>query len=607
MMNIEEAIESFSDFEKRASAKRSDQIDQIKEDRDFLGGKQWDKSDARLVTKGRPKRTVNVLANSVNSVVNGYAEFPFKWYAGDAEVDELCDTFLKTGSNARAVNEALHSVVAYGLAYLMIGSTEMSDEFGEKVDVPCLYCPPDVCDVYFDPDSVEIDGNDALEAAIVEIRSKNYVKAKYGEEYVSAPGYAPIINVSANKNPEAMAIVTYFKVEDGKCSVYRMINEDFLEEPTQINLNRVPIFPVYGETVFCDGELNYEGLVHKAIPIQKLINYAYTQLGERLAKAPKNAWMATPESIEGYYDGWKNFDNNLNPILLWNDKSPDGKREYPQPIRMDNVVKYDDIVSIIGNNLELMATITGVSPKGIVDAQQQVTATEVIYNERMVQQTIRHYYTNLRDTFKAVGEAIVYLFGYGQVNLEVTQGPAEHMQKQVARQELIQLAGLVPDDQKKALVMGVLQTHEDNKVLSDVYRQFAQSTQPTQNEINAMNAVEQMKQEIQSRDQQIAELQKQIDYYEKSSADQERALQADFAKMQMTHEQKLEEMAFSAQLDQGLDADKAAIDAQKAQMDLQKGAIQLETAKVKAAAEQTKAVTGMFQAAQPKKEVNNDR
>jgi hypothetical protein len=127
--------------------------------------------------------------------------------------------------------------------------------------------------------------------------------------------------------------------------------------------------------------------------------------------------------------------------------------------------------------------------------------------------------------------------------------------------------------------MGVLQTHEDNKVLSDVYRQFAQSTQPTQNEINAMNAVEQMKQELQSRDQQIAELQKQIDYYEKSSADQERALQADFAKMQMTHEQKLEEMAFSAQLDQGLDADKAAIDAQKAQMDLQKGAIQLETAK----------------------------
>lgn len=610
MMTIEEAIESFSDFERRASAKRSDQIDQLKEDRDFLGGKQWDKSDARLISRGRPRRTVNVIANSVNSVANEYSEYPFKWYSGDQEVDALCDTFLKTGSNARAVVNALRDVVAYGLSYLMIGSTEMQDEYGESVDVPCLYCPPDVCDVYFDPDSVEVDGSDAVEAAIVEIRSKNWVKSKYGEEFVSAPGYAPIINVSMNKNPDAMAIVTYFKVEDGVCSVYRMINEDFLDEPTQINLNRVPIFPVYGETIYSEGELMWQGLVHKAIPIQKLINYSYTQLGERLAKAPKNAWLATPESIEGYSEGWRTFDTNINPILLWNNKSPDGKIEYPQPQLMNNQVRYDDITAIIGSNLELMATITGVDAKGIVDAQKQITATEVIYNERAVQQTIRHYYTNLRDTFKAVGEAIVYLFGYGNVNLEVTQGPAEHMQKQVARQELIQLAGLVPDDQKKALVMGVLQTHEDNKVLSDVYKQYSQSNQPTQNEINAMNAVEQMTQQLQQRDQQIAEMKKQIEFYEKSSADQERSLQADFVKMNMTHQQKLEEMAFKAQLDQGANAEVAEAETVRQQMDLQKQAIQLDTAKVKANADNVKAqaevvksVNSMF--AQPKEQTND--
>lgn len=589
MMNIEEAIKSFSDFEERASAKRSEQIDQLKEDREFLGGKQWDKSDAKLITKGRPRRTVNVISNAVNSVHNAYAEYPFKWYSGDMDVDALCDTFLKTGSNARAVNDALKSVVAYGLAYLVIGSTEMSDEYGQTVDVPCLYAPPDICDIYFDPDSIEVDGSDAVEAAIVEVRSKNYVKSKYGEEWVSKQGYPPVINVHDNKNTEAMAIVTYFKVEDGKCSVYRMLNSDFLDEPVQINLNRVPIFPVYGETVFQEGEIRWQGLVRKAIPVQKLINYAYTQLGERLAKAPKPVWFVTPESIEGYSEGWKNFDTNLNPVLLYNAKSPDGKIEYPTPVRMDNGVKFDDITGIIGSNLELMSTITGVDAKGVIDNQQQITATEVIYNERAVQQTIRHYYTNLRDTFKAVGEAIVYLFGYGQVNLEVTQGPAEHMQKQVARQELIQLAGLVPDDQKKSLVLGVLKTHEDNKVLSDVYQQFANSNQPTQNEINAMNTVNQLQQELQARDQQIQEMQKQIDFYEKSSREQERNLQAEFVKMDMQHKQRLEEMAFKAELDDGLNASNAQAEMARQQMELEKQAIQLDSTRTKAQADNIKA------------------
>ena len=594
MMTIEEAIESFSDFERRASAARSDQIDQLKEDREFLAGEQWDRTD-KVIPKSRPRRTINVISNSINSVVNGFSEFPFRWYSGDQEVDALCDTFLKTGENGRASNDVLRSSVGFGLGYYIIGSTEMQDEWGRPVDVPCLYTVPDITTVYFDPDSVSCTGEDAVEAAIVEIRSKNWVKSKYGEEWVSAPGYSPVINVSSNKDPESMAIVTYFKVEDGLCSVYRMLNQDFIDPPTQINLDRVPVFPAYGEMVFSDGEVMWQGLVHKAKPIQKLINYAYTTLGERLAQSPKPNWLTQPEAIEGYTENYKNCLYTLNPILLWNKTSEDGKETYEQPIRLDNKVEFGDLTQIIGSNLELMASITGVDSKGIIDPQSQVTATEVIYNEKAIQQTIRHYYTNLRDTFKAVGEAVVRLFGYGQVNLEVTQGPAEHMARQVARQELISLAGLVPDDQKKALVMGILKSHSDNKILTDVADEFQNSNKPTQNEINAMNAVEQMKKEIELRDRQIAELQQQVQRFENSDRDQVRAMEADFAKMQISHQQDLEKMAFQAQLEQGLDADEAAVDTVKAQMDLEKTALQLDTARVKAGAEQAKATAGLLQ------------
>ena len=46
MKTIDEVIELWKDFESRATAKRSTQISRIKEDREFLSGKQWDKRDA---------------------------------------------------------------------------------------------------------------------------------------------------------------------------------------------------------------------------------------------------------------------------------------------------------------------------------------------------------------------------------------------------------------------------------------------------------------------------------------------------------------------------------------------------------------------------------
>ena len=37
MLNVEECIEKFKDFESRCTAKRSEQIERIKSDRDFIG------------------------------------------------------------------------------------------------------------------------------------------------------------------------------------------------------------------------------------------------------------------------------------------------------------------------------------------------------------------------------------------------------------------------------------------------------------------------------------------------------------------------------------------------------------------------------------------
>ena len=593
MMDIEEAIRSFHDFETRASAKRETQIERIKEDRAVMAGDQWSKDDRRLVGRGRVRRTINVTNNAVNAVVNNYIGFPYAYFSGDQDLDGLLSAWLKTKSNERAVKEALAGSVAFGLNYICLGTDTVTDIQG-SMEIPVAYTVPDVANVYFDPDSVELDGSDAIEAAIVELRSKNYVKARYGEEFTERTGLAPFVNVSSNQNEDVMAIVTYYKVEDNQCVCYRMLGDKFLQEPVGLGIDRVPVIPVYGEQTWDDDNIIYQGIVRKATPIQRLINMCFTQLGERMAMSPKPIFMTTPEAIEGYSEGYKNIQYNINPIALYNDKTADGKRDLVAPQRLDNKIEFGDLTGIIASNLELMSSITGVDSRGMFDNKTELTATEVLSSEKQYQTNIRHYFDNLRYSFKSLGEMVLKLLGYGEVNLEVTQGPDEQMQRQVARNELITLAGIVPDQQKTALVDGILLASGNNAILRDTYGRLHQVPAPTAMEDQMAQTIEQMKQALDQKNAQMQEMQQQIDFYEKSSRDQDKNLEAQFAELDLKHQQELEKMAFKAQLDAGLNAGEAQAEAIKQQMEIEKQGIQLDTARVKAAAEQTKAITGMI-------------
>ena len=600
MLSVEEAIESFQDFEDRASSKRDTQINRIKEDRSVLAGDQWSRADKRMM-KGRSRRTINITANAVNSVVNNYLGTPYEYFSGDSWTDGMLAAWLKTKTNAQAITEGLRGEVAFGLSYLVLGTDTIEDEQGE-VEIPVVYTVQDIANIYFDPDSTAWDGSDALEGAIVELRSKNYVKTRYGEEFLETDGTTPQVHVSYNHNEKMMPVVTYYKVEDGACSCYTICGDKFLYEPVQIPLKRVPIIPLYGEQTWDDDEVIYQGVVRKATPIQQLTNLAFSQLGERLAVAPKPTFLSDPEAIEGYQEGYKNFCYTMNPLLLWNPKSADGKRDLAEPKRIDNTVQYGDLTGIIGSNLELMSSIIGVDSRAIFDSRTELTATEVLTSEKQFQTQIRHYFDNLAVSFKALGEMVLELFGVRGTNLTVTHGPEEALQRQVARTELITLAGIVPDPQKPAIVNGVLKANDNNKILRDTYEELNKVPAPTAMEEQMGQTIEQMKAAIEERDQKMMEMQEELEYFRKSSDEQKLNLQAQFAEMGLRHQQDLEKMAFKAELDAGLDAGKERTEIIKDQMEIQKQGIQLDTARVKAAAEQTKAITSML----PKQEVKQN-
>lgn len=594
MLNIENCIDKWRAFESRANTKRTKQVDRIKVDRDFLSGNQWDDEDASIIDKTRVRKTVNIIGNSVNSTVNVYASYPYKFYSPIDEIDQACEAFLKAGSNARAAYDALYNDTAFGLAYMAIGSEQVLDtQTGELVDVPALYNIEKIENVYYDPDSVEMDGHDAMECAICEYKSKEWVRAKYGEDYAPSKGVRPIVNTSDNKSADTMVIVTYYRMNDNKCEVYRMLDDKFIDDPITLDIDRIPVFPVYGERIWVDDDIVWQGLVRKGMPIQKLVNYAFTQLTERMAQAPKQAFICEGEAVEGYSEDYRNFNKNINPLLIYNRWNEDHTIEYNAPVRVDNRVQYDDLTAIIGSNLDLLSTITGVDAKGVMMGEApQKTATEVLAGERQTQCTIRHFYANLRDTFKSVGETVMQLLGMGKTVLEVIQGPEDSIQLQVARQELMTLMGVVPEDKRMSLVNGIFLTHPDNAVLKNVFGSINMNPGPTQMEMQQQDVIEQMKNAIGQKDMQIQDLQEQIKRYEMFQDNNERDLHAQFAKAAMDHRFKQEDMILQAQLDAGLDTDKAAFENEKAIMDLQKQAIQLDTAKVKANTEMAKAMFG---------------
>ena len=594
MLSAEEAINKFKSFERRCAKKRSKQIDQIKEDRTFLSGRQWDTDDDTIYPATRPRRVVNVLANSINSTVNLYAAYGYKWYSPDDEADAACEAFLKAGSNERAAYDVLYSEVAFGLGYFALGSEDVTAADGETVSVPALYSIDKIENVYFDSDSVEMDGRDAMEAAIVEYKSKEWVSAKYGEEWVTPKGVAPIVNTSENCDKELMVFVTYFRMENGKCSVYRLLNNDFIEEPVQLNIDRVPVFPVYGERSYDDNdEVIWQGLTRKGAPIQKLLNLSFSQLSERMAMSPKPTFITHGEAVENLDSGYRTFQYNSNPLLLYNRTSTDGKVEFQPPQRIDNRVQFDDITGIIGAQLELLSTITGVDAKGLMAGDKpEITATEVIYNQRETQTSIRHYFANLRVSFRAIGSVVLQLLNLGRRRVEVIQGPSEFFELETARQELMQLMSMVPEDKRMQFVNGIFLSHPDNPVMKSVFAAINTNPGPSMLEQEAMQTVETMKDAIAQKDNQIVELQEQIKRMEQVQNNNDKSTIAEFAKAKMEHNFRQEDMILQAQLDQGLDADKAAIDARKAEIDLESKAIALDTQKVKATAEILKAAQG---------------
>lgn len=575
-----DVIKDFQVFEKSSYDKWNTLYQNIKDDRKYIAGDQNDKVDKKLIGDNVTECRLNVVSNAVRTIVNTYLPNQYKWsYESQEELTRKADEFLADIDNNTAAVEALSNAIATGLGVLVF-STDYDIDGSVK---PCLYSISDVTNVRLDPVATKLNFADSKRAAIIELKPKEWIEDTYG---VGSFMEKPLIDIQDNyDHKQYMPLVTYYLKKDNVINVYKLMGTEIVEQIV-LPYSYIPVVPVFGEQIWDDDKITFCGITKQMRPIQRLINYAYRQLILRCAKAPKNTWLADTESTENYGEFYKNSDVSLNPFLKYRAWSTDGKRQLPPPTRLPNNFEIDDVNTLMQNALGLTNTIIGIPATGL-ETDVEKSATEALLNQKTFNNNVRAYLYHLRYSMQLIGlifaEDVMQQPLFGLIKVNVIEGPDEALKKQEARVTLQQMGALITNDvDKQKLLMAECAVETDNEYV----RNFGQmlQPQPTLMEQQQQQMLEQANTEIQTRDQQIVQLQQRIAQLENDQKINAYSLEREMMLSKLKHQQDMEKIAFEKQIEQSNPAEQAKTEAEvvKAQSSVEKELIALRKEQMKA-------------------------
>ena len=588
-------IASFKKFEKRSRKKWKKVIDRTKEDKKYMGGEQLSQEDVTILGKDRAANQLNVVTNAVRTIVNTYREQPYRWNVIDNSTQKNSDTlnaagnaFMESPENSTATLQALESCVSFGLGVLVV-TTDLGVDGNPE---PTLYSVTDLNDVYLDPELTKLNGADQTEAAIVELKSRRWVENNYGIDISTVD--RPAVDITSDYDrKEYMPLVTYWVKRNNQVTCYKLIGNDVLES-IPLTMTYIPVIPVFGEKFYDGDEESWHGVVDQMKGVQKLINYAYSNILVRLATSPKNQWICESESIEGNEKYFRDSNKTLNPLLIYNKWSSDGKRELAAPERISNEIQLGDVGEMFSQSLQMVNNVIGIPAIGL-ESETEKTATEVLTASKVFQNNIRSYIYNLRSSLVVAGMCLFELIQgtplYGAIKITCVQGPDEALKKQEARVILGQMAPLLtePQDQRK-LLMAMANVENDNQYVNTLVQLL--QPMPTQQEMQDQELLQQADQEIKQRDVQIAELQKQLEDSKREIELKGYALEREFTLEQFKHRNELERMILQSKLDGQLsdkDLAEMANEQEKQKMELEREGMKLDAQAMKTQADAIKA------------------
>lgn len=476
----DELVAEVKDFIERNTERNSKQVQRIREDRAFAAGEQWDDKDRKARTEGRLEVSIPICQNIVSAVVNPITAKPFRVKAevmpeykdvfGDGvatlndHLDRIQDSYEMRSANESATTDEATAGLGFGYA-----TTEEKDG---NVTVG-YHAIEDATKVIWDADAKSITMEDAKQVVVVELIKETEAEERFGTDIWG--GHEPSKTTLADLGsdfaiPEGLVpLLTYFRVEGHNCEFHRLIGEQVVESDLIEGLSRIPVIAFIGEKTWIDNEVSFTGLIHRLRPMQKIANYANSQMMERLAMSPKVAFKGPAAAIDGFEDEWAESNYSLDAYLHYNTHDDEG-HELTPPEMIPIQTKVDDLQSVINGAIQQMQFATGVSPTGIVDQtiQDEATATEVLLRTKSSQSNVSHYLEHTKESVKAAGKVLAELcisvYGIdlpeGAYEIKVDGGCVDLTKMEEDRRNLLAMMQFAPENMKGVLAIGLMNTLE---------------------------------------------------------------------------------------------------------------------------------------------------
>lgn len=590
------------DFDER---NKSD-VQRMRKDRAFACGDQWNEFVTAAGESGRPEAVFNMIDNFKNAIVNPFLARPFDIsYTMESTSDNSVDAINEwvrglqnEWQTKNAIETGLIASVECGRGFFYVTNTDDNRIGVFAVDDPTM--------VMFDPNSTEINGSDAETCAVVEYITKSKAKAKYGEKYDEDVRKDFLPNLGENFNPqEDMSVIINFyelkteyqevQTELGtqKVEMKAVLFTKFLDgnvvQQVSLPLKHIPVVPICGTKTWIDKHRTFVGITHKLRYPQMVINYAVRQLMERLARTPKSQLIIGKTALQGNERYYENADKNLSPLLPYNDFSSGGQKIDP-PVRFDNSVQCDDIISIVQGQMDLMASIVGMPLSGVASSLgAEETAESILLRTKSTESNVSHFTEHAKQSVKQLG--VVLLEFYTMYHPEIAQGlrvvvgagPEAITSKMEARRQLLALSQLYPEDMKPVIAYGITKTL-DNIEISSVSNMLAKLLPPEvlSDEIPQVAQLQmQIQQILQANQQQMAQKDATIKDLQNQLLQLQLKTESDYQIAAMNNASKEKIAAMQLMGKQQETAQKGELDAQKmyfdASMEQQKMASEIET------------------------------
>lgn len=590
------------DFDER---NKSD-VQRMRKDRAFACGDQWNEFVTAAGESGRPEAVFNMIDNFKNAIVNPFLARPFDIsYTIESTQDNSVEAINKwvrglqnEWQTKNAIETGLIASVECGRGFFYVTNTDDNRIGVFAVDDPTM--------VMFDPNSTEINGSDAETCAVVEYITKSKAKAKYGEKYDEDVRKDFLPNLGENFNPQEdmSVIINFYELKTEYQEVQTELGVENIEVKTvlftkfldgnvvqqvSLPLNHIPVVPICGTKTWIEKHRTFVGITHKLRYPQMVINYAVRQLMERLARTPKSQLIIGKTALQGNERYYENADKNLSPLLPYNDFTSGGQKIDP-PVRFDNSVQCDDIISIVQGQMDLMASIVGMPLSGVASSLgAEETAESILLRTKSTESNVSHFTEHAKQSVKQLG--VVLLEFYTMYHPEIAQGlrvvvgagPEAITSKMEARRQLLALSQLYPEDMKPVIAYGITKTL-DNIEISSVSNMLAKLLPPEvmSNEIPQVAKLQmQIQQILQANQQQMAQKDATIKDLQNQLLQLQLKTESDYQIAAMNNASKEKIAAMQLMGKQQETAQKGELDAQKmyldASMEQQKMASEIET------------------------------